>query len=244
MKKTLIASLVFFCLVSLALAASLTFKNMITRPVLEEAVLQLAIDLKRGQNSYTRGLGLTWTAGTYARRAVFIGQMGGDYNFLYASLAANFNNPKDYWVKKGAKESVLFLYKKIMQSARQTLQEPAVLKAVYFSHKADVLALTRKYGISAELKEELEGMLPYFNGTLDAKTAELCESRRLAWQKWVRNQDDGGGLYKIESELGKKYMLTDRNFNYYEWPLRRKAEGGEALVKMWAWVIRDMISSL
>lgn len=243
MKKTLIASLVFFCLVSLAFAGTLIFKNMVTRPVLEEAILQLAIDLKRGQNSYTRDSGLTWTAGTYARRAVFIGQMGRDYNFLYASLAANFNNPKDYWVKQGAKESVRSLYEHIMQSARQTLQEPAALQAMYFFHKADTLTLVRKYGISAELKKELKEMLPYFDGTLDTKTAKLCESRRLAYKKWVRNQDDGSGLYKLEVELEKK-RLTSRNFNYYEWPLRRKAEGGEELVKMWAWIIKDMISSL
>jgi hypothetical protein len=244
MKKALfIMCVVCVGVASMVFAGTLVFKNMVTKPVLEKAISELANDLRR-EYSYTKQHGLTWTAGVDARHAVFEKEMGDNYDLLYASLAADFDNPENYWVKKGgAKKSVRQLYENIMKSARETLQNLDVLKAMYLSHKDNAVVLIRKYGIANELKAELAVMLPYFNGTLDAKTAELCESKRIAWQKWVKggNYDD---LYNLELKLSQEHQLTSRNFNYYEWPLRRKAEGGQQLVDMWAWIITDMISSI
>lgn len=228
---------------SLGFAGISLFKDMITKPVLEKAISELAKDFKR-EYPFTKHLGLTWSAGTYARHAVFEKEMGDDQEFLYASLAANFDNPEDYWVKKGgAKKSVLQLYENIMKAARNTLQSPDVLKAMYLSHKADAIDLIRSYGIADILKVELEAMLPYFDGTLDAKTVDLCESRRVAWQTWV-NGGPYNNLYRLESDLYRIHHLVRRNFNYYEWPLRRKSEGGQQLIDTWTWIITDMKASL
>ena len=244
MKKRLCVMGGVVVLCSVVFAGTLVFKDMITKPILEKAISKLANDLKRRESSYTQSYGMTWSAGVYARHAVFAKEMGNDYDRLYASLAADFDNPENYWVKEGgAKKAVLQLYKDIMKTARETLQKPSVLKAMYLSHKDEAIVLVRKYGIASELKAELAVMLPYFDGTLDTKTAELCESRRVAWQAWTKggSYDD---LYDLENNLRKENQLTSRNFNYYEWPLRRKAEGGQPLVEMWAWIIADFQSAL
>jgi hypothetical protein len=249
MKKALFILCLVVLTASLAFAGGLVFQNMITKPVLEKAISEMAADIKK-EYSYATGYGLLWVAGLSSRQAVFEKEMGEDYKVLYPSLAADFSNPNDYWVKeRGAKQSIVLLHKIILQTARETLKKPEVLKTVYLAHKVETVSLLRKYGIANKVKAELNRMLPYFNGTLDLDTAKQCYNRLEAYQKWAKSSNDQHSvnydeLYALEVYLRHDYKLDRREFNYFEWPLRRKAEGGQPLVDMYSWIIGDMIASL
>lgn len=207
MKKALFAMCMVLSAVCLAFAAPV-FKSMVTKTVLEKAVSALAEDFRRGEQSYVRRHGLPWAAGFYARHAVFEKEMGGNYDLLYASLAANFNDPEDYWVKEGgAKEAVMKLRESIMKTAREALGDPDALRGLYVAHKGDIISLIKRHGIAEKLKAELVAMLPYFE----------------------KNE--------------KNRQLASRELDCYEWVARRRAEGGQQLVDMWAWIARDIISA-
>lgn len=227
MRTILLFSFAMFIGVSTSLllcGRSLVLERMVTKQVLEKIVSELAEDLTEREHSYTRFYGLTWTVGSYARTLVYRSEQA----------KRNLKEPSEF----------TRLYKDIIQVARETLRTPEGLKVIYLLHKPDAIALVQKYGITEAVKQELQEMLPYFDGSLDPEIAQRCEERRQAWQAMERDVQDYDSYAKLVDSLRENFGLTNRNFNYYEWPLRRKAEGGQELVNAWALAIADFAAAL
>jgi hypothetical protein len=216
MKKTLCIGLLVFAFATLAIAANgLVFKNMITKPVLEEAVSKIARDIKMGDRSNTKANGILNTATYWTRQALFNKKVA-SFNIRYASLAVsdydNNSQSDTYWIqKKGAKQSIVDKYKAVKKCARVALNNPTILKTTYFLWKNCTLDLLKKYGIAKEAKAELMTVLPYFNRGLNSE------------------------------ELANNALTKSAHVNNHEWVKRR---GNIKLVNAYAEIIKDMIKSL
>lgn len=222
MKKLLVLVLIGFTMVCLVYAGGTEL--IIDQEIIEKVISNLTEDLKH-LAPFTDFYGLTWSAVMYARHAVFAKELGDDYNCVDAAIAKQREH--------------------IMEITRKALKNPQALQISYLSLRDFAIEKAIQNGIADKIKNELKIMLPYFDGTLDPQIAEACERRRVAWDDYVFGVDvDASELSALERSLKDKYGLTNKNFNYYEWPLRRLMEGGQELMNMWAWIIDDAITSL
>lgn len=186
--------------------------KLVTDAVIDEAVNGLADDIVAGEDgkwSDTKANGITFAACMKARHSVFAAKMGRDwFDELYASIAASPNfDQNDYWMKHGGSKDTYKLYRWIMETARQSLDTPAELKAAYTRHKAMALKYVTDAGIQTEVRDRILAVLPYFTGTRPAVvvTMEAANAYEFAER---RRAEGGDALVAAYAEILKDFASS------------------------------------
>ena len=161
-------------------------------------------------------------------------QMGRDWNNeLYASIApAPGFDTNDYWVKHGGNRATYELYRRIMDTARRELGTSEGLRKAYVRHKTTVFQCVKDNDIEHEVAEKIAGITPYFYGTMPDSTIALFKA-------YYKADTESYSATEAAWREIRAHGLTISDLRAYEFVERRRAEGGDALVAAWAWVLTD-----
>ncbi len=183
---------------------------------------------------------------------------GEEFNFVswFSRATAYTEYPglgKDYHAE--AKAS---LYNRVYRTVRDHLNDPRNLRQAYRRYKPLVLAEVKRNDAVAPLRKKLRRVLAIFQGRLPALNspefqADLDAARRL--EAGASACYDDKGVYSICRPLYKeawaafaamyrRHGLFESDLRLYEWIARRRAQGGEKLVRAWIAITREFLQSL
>jgi hypothetical protein len=147
----------------------------------------------------------------------------------------------------------------IMEELRGFLKDPEKLKSIYLASKSKLVAHIARRKINAVVKDDLRQAMPLLTGRLTSEQrtllleykadedARLADYARLDWQNPKRKEllDFGCKLDGALIENSKGFFALPRQtLEHYEWIERRRKEGGDKLVAMYAWIAQDLLESI
>lgn len=150
--------------------AQLSIQNLITDKVIEVAVASLAKDMGNPHFSYVETYGIIWISGVSARHAVFAEHLGkGWFDQVYYDRT-DFR-------------------KRAMDLARESLDTPEELWAVYLAHKDKLVKEIKKHGLEHEVALRAQAILPHFRG--DIVSPGPIDGRGV--DGWIQRRHAEGG---------------------------------------------------
>ena len=132
--------------------------------------------------------------------------------------------------------------------ARAALSDPQRLAALYTIHRGAIATLTQQHADPGSLSFVLrEEVIPYFTAPIAPEVLTQNERRQVAWER-MRAIDYADPCRDV---LTEQFTIEDRltdaltpNGDVLRWMLRRRAEGGPALIAAWGNVFTDIAASL
>jgi hypothetical protein len=235
--KRLIFAGIFLLVFAFGFFAFGEFRNLffLTDSVVNETI-NYAVRLLESEESLTESSFLERVM-SKARYQVFEEKFGKDWHtIMYGSLALAAGDPTRYWGKEGYTLDAAAFRALVMSVAREALKTPTGIKGVYSLYKGRMLWEVKQGGASVRAKSVLESTLPFFDGTLPEVKKELLNIRLSLSREGV--------LGGYDAYLRDNFNISETDIYYFEFVERRRAEGGNALVKAYSEIIKDFLASL
>lgn len=134
----------------------------------------------------------------------------------------------------------------ILDTTRKALNNSRVVNSIYNTGKPKLIAEIKKHEIETQVRDQLERILPFFEGRLHP-TAKAALTFRLELSKRMTETHSPESIqqafFSVENVLDE-FGITTFNVYAYEFVERRRAEGGDDLVETYTGVIKDLIEAL
>lgn len=255
-KKTILIFIFFvilFVCITIALRISKRFTDFANKVVIKQVIAKVAYDIKQKRKRHS-----FLSVNRLTMQTVFKNEFGIDYpDRFYKSLRYGKGREKKLKSKiKGLFEMKLKprqlwiwkRYKRIMNTARSYLGNPAVLRNYYFNHKNFAVQEIKRHGIQKAVKHMIAEMLPYFQGKIVAgpiKNASKYMNRFQGWTKKIFIGSKYQAMHKFHDRFQKRLQKSNNLIiQQAEWVNRRKKEGGHQLVNAWISILSDFYRSL
>lgn len=215
---------------ALAIAAWAQAKPAFDQIVTEAVVAEAASKTAKYMSDWKADEGedaVTMTAGYEARNVAFT---------AYPGLGKTYN-PE---LRKG-----------VMEAVRAHLKSPQNLNAAYTKFKPVALGKVKGMPGAEKLAAAIDHVMPAFEGkgavftTPQFRTyADVSEQAATCdWKNPVCKEANNESTRQLKALLASN-SVTEQQILAFQWMQRRKAEGGDALVKAWLAIIKDFRQSL
>lgn len=134
------------------------------------------------------------------------------------------------------------------ESARSYLKSPQNLRRLYDAFRPQIIELLRVSRKNHAIKRRLAFLIPFFERSFSDEVIEASRRQSIAHQRcydaFAAQDESVISICNEEEAAHQELTRLAHDRITVQWILRRRAEGGQALVRAWGEILKDLHRSI